>query len=130
MNPILGKCPVCEAPLIVTRLRCSRCETSIDGAFDPASGPFSKLSPEQVNFVLTFVRCEGRFNRMEDELKISYPTIRNRLLEIIRILGFEPGKEDLPVRLSEDERRQILDDLEQGKITFEKANQLLKNAEA
>jgi hypothetical protein len=30
---------------------------------------------------------------MEDELGLSYPTIRNRLHEVIRALGFEPGGE-------------------------------------
>ncbi len=29
---------------------------------------------------------------MEEELNLSYPTLRNRLFEVIRALGFEPGK--------------------------------------
>jgi hypothetical protein len=67
---------------------------------------------------------------MEDELNISYPTIRNRLYEIIRALGFEPGKEEPPVRLSIEDRKRILDDLEQGKITSDQARRLLQGAEA
>ena len=94
------------------------------------SGPFSQLSEEQMQFILTFVRCEGRFNRMEDELNLSYPTIRNRLYDIIRALGYEPGKEEPPARLSIEERKQILDDLEQGKITSDQARQLLQGIDA
>lgn len=130
MNPLLSKCPVCGAQLEVTRLHCEHCDTTIDGRFNSASGPFSQLTPEQVQFILTFVRCEGRFNRMEDELKLSYPTIRNRLYEIIRALGYEPGKEEAPVRLSVDERKRILDDLDQGKITSEQAKRMLQGLEA
>ncbi len=130
MYPLITKCPVCGSPLNVTRLHCGQCDTTIENTFNTASGPFSQLSPEQVQFVLTFVRCEGRLNRMEDELNISYPTIRNRLYEIIRALGFEPGKEEPPVRLSSDDRKRILDDLEQGKITSEQARRLLQGAEA
>ena len=53
-----------------------------------------------MQFLLTFVRCEGKLNRMEEEMKLSYPTLRNRLNEIVRALGYEPGKEDLTQTLS------------------------------
>ena len=130
MYPLITKCPVCGSQLNVTRLHCSHCDTSIESTFNTVSGPFSQLTPEQVQFILTFVRCEGRLNRMEDELNISYPTIRNRLYEIIRALGFEPGKEEPPVRLSLEDRKRILDDLEQRKITSDQACRLLQGTEA
>src|SRR5512146_2744326 len=94
MNPILSKCPVCGSQLEVTEMHCNTCDTTIEGHFVGTSGPFAQLTPEQIQFVLTFVRCEGRFNRLEDELNLSYPTIRNRLFEVIRALGYEPGKEE------------------------------------
>lgn len=129
-KPLLTKCPVCESQLDVTRLYCPNCDTTIEGHFSTVSGPFARLTPEQLQFVLTFVRCEGRFNRMEDELNLSYPTIRNRLYEVIRALGFEPGKEEAPVRLAPEERKRILDDLEQGKIDYEQAKRMLQGQEA
>jgi len=129
MNQLLSKCPVCGSQLTVTRLYCGSCETTIEGSFTTLSGPFANLTPEQVQFILTFVRCEGRFNRMEDEMKLSYPTIRNRLYEIIRALGFEPGKEEAPVRLTVDDRRHILEELEQGRINPEQARRMLQGLE-
>lgn len=88
--------------------------------------PFGHLTPEQMQFLLTFVRCEGRLNRMEEEMKLSYPTLRNRLNEIVRALGYEPGKEDLSQSLSVEDRRQILEDLDQGKISWEEAQARLR----
>jgi hypothetical protein len=122
----LNKCPVCGENLTVTRLYCTHCDTTVNGHFDPAVGPFAQLNPEQTQFVVQFVRCEGRFTRLEEELNLSYPTLRNRLNEIVRAMGFEPGKEESPVRLSVDERRQILEDLDNGKITPTEAQRQLR----
>jgi hypothetical protein len=143
MNQIPGKCPVCSADLVVTRLYCPSCETSLEGSFALGSSrlqeaftaeqlrsllPFSHLSQEQLYFVLTFVRCEGRFNRMEEELGLSYPTLRSRLDELIRALGFEPPREAPPppgLTLSPSERQRILDQLSQGTIDVEDARRQL-----
>ncbi len=126
MNKTISKCPVCGADLAVTRLYCTSCNTSIEGHFILEHTPFGHLSPDQMQFLLTFVRCEGRLNRMEEEMKLSYPTLRNRLNEIVRALGYEPGKEDLLQPLSAEERRQILEDLDQGKIGWEEAQARLR----
>jgi len=126
MNKTISKCPVCGADLAVTRLYCTSCNTSIEGHFTVEHTPFGHLSPEQMQFLLTFVRCEGRLNRMEEEMKLSYPTLRNRLNEIVRALGYEPGKEDLSQPLSIEDRRQILEDLDTGKIGWEEAQARLR----
>lgn len=125
MYPILSRCPVCSSELMVTRLYCSQCNTTIEGHFHPSANPFAPLNGEQLQFLLTFIRCEGRFNRMEDELGLSYPTLRNRFNEVLRALGFEPGKEEVPVRLSAEDRLRILDELAQGLITPEEAHRRL-----
>ncbi|HSV86999.1 MAG TPA: DUF2089 domain-containing protein [Levilinea sp.] len=126
MNQQMIKCPVCGGEMVTTRQYCSQCDTTIEGHFLPAVSPFAGLTPEQIQFVLTFVRCEGRFTRLEEELSLSYPTLRNRLNEIIRALGYEPGREETPVRLSADERRRILEDLDEGRISSTEARTLLR----
>ncbi len=126
MNAMLQKCPVCGGELTITRLHCANCDTSIEGNFTQPANLFSQLTQDQLQFLFAFVRLEGRFTRLEEELKLSYPTLRNRLYDIIRALGFEPGKEEPPVRLSQDDRRRILEDLEQGRITFADAQRRLK----
>ncbi|HVN14232.1 MAG TPA: DUF2089 domain-containing protein [Anaerolineales bacterium] len=126
MYAALNRCPVCKSELTVTRLQCPTCDTVVEGRF--TSGHFSNLSPEQIEFIVTFVRCEGKINRMEQEIGLSYPTIRNRLHEVIRALGFEPGKDDTP-EVTEEKRRSILDDLNGGKITADEAMRLLRGEE-
>jgi len=123
MYPAPHACPVCHGELVLTRLVCRECETAIEGRFE--TGPFSRLSPEQLQFVEAFVRNEGKITRMEEEFKLSYPTIRSRLHEVIRSLGYEPGK-DSTVTLTEEERRKILEDLDSGKITSEEAMRMLE----
>lgn len=129
MNSVLTRCPICNGELAVTRLYCPQCDTTIEGHFSPGRNPFANLTPEQMQFALTFIRCEGRLNRMEDELNLSYPTLRNRLNDVIRALGFEPGREEPQpqvVRLSAEDRLRILDDLAQGKISSDEAQQQLR----
>lgn len=125
MHPILGVCPVCGETMSVTRLHCRGCDTTIDGQF--AIGAFDRLTPEQLIFAEVFIRCEGKLNRVEKELQLSYPTLRGRLNEVIRAMGYEVGQDEaVEAAIPDDERRQILDDLADGKIASDEAVKLLK----
>ena len=112
MKRSLTNCPVCGGGLAVNRLHCTQCNTTIEGDFQLPVGPFSKLTPDQIQFLLIFVRCEGRFTRLEKELNLSYPTLRNRLTEIIRALGFESEHDGSAAILAADERSHLLRDTE------------------
>jgi len=126
MKASLNKCPVCGEDLTVARYHCESCDTSIEGRFENSA--FPGLNGQQIEFVKTFVRCEGKINRMEDELHLSYPTIRNLLQDVIRAMGYEPGKEVSP-EISDEKRRSVLEDLDSGKITAEDATRLLRGEE-
>lgn len=118
MYPMPGACPVCGETLEVVRLRCGQCGTSIEGRF--ALGRLSRLNAEQISFVETFIRCEGTLKRVQAELDLSYPTVRARLNDVIRAMGYEVI-EDQPSGVSEAERSAILDRLYRGEITTEQA---------
>lgn len=128
MLPLPSKCPLCGGEILATRLHCQDCDTTYENRF--SAGAFSQLTKEQLSFVETFVRCEGKITRMEDELGLSYPTIRNRLHEVIRALCYEPGKDETPAGLGEDERLRILEELEQGNISYADAMKRLQEGEA
>ena len=121
MHPVPGKCPVCGEDLTVTRLHCRSCDSVLEGQF--GLGRFNQLNAEQLHFVETFVRCEGKINKVQEELGMSYPTVRSRLLDVIRALGYEVRDEP---GISPDQRRKILDDLAQGSISSDEAVRLLQ----
>ncbi|HKZ69515.1 MAG TPA: DUF2089 domain-containing protein [Anaerolineales bacterium] len=125
MRPILGVCPACGETLNVTRLHCRSCDTIIEGQF--SIGAFDRLSPEHLAFAEAFIRCEGKLNRMEELLNLSYPTLRARLNDLRRAMGFEVGQEETPAGISDEERRQVLDDLAAGRIKSDDAIKLLHN---
>jgi hypothetical protein len=142
MNKLPTVCPFCGGEVYITHLYCRECDTHIEGRFLPGvSAPLDaeqlafverfvgKLTPEQLGLVETFVRCEGRIKRMEVELGLSYPTIRNRLNEAIRALGYEPEPEESINIFTEEKRRSVLEDLEAGRITYEEAMRLLQESE-
>ncbi len=126
MPEVLKSCPVCGNALTITRLHCPSCDTTISGQF--YQGRFSNLTPEQWDFLEVFIRTEGKIKHMEPILNLSYPTIRNRLHEIIRALGYEPGPIAPP--LSEETRRDILERLDRGEIDAAEAMRLLSGEEA
>lgn len=121
MYPVINECPVCKEPLVVTRLHCRNCDTNVEGHF--TLGRFHSLSPEQIYFAETFIRCEGKINRVEDELNISYPTVRARLHDLIRAMGYEVKEEETPVKPID--RGAILAELAEGAISAEEAAQRL-----
>jgi hypothetical protein len=120
-------CPVCGNALAVTRLSCPACDTTLEGRF--SFSRLEQLAPEQRDFVELFVCCEGKLNGVAQELKVSYPTVRARLEEVIRAMGYEvrtmpPAEEK---QRSAEQRRAILDELAAGKITPAEAIQQLQN---
>ena len=122
MYPVIGRCPVCGDTLTVARLHCRSCDTSLDGQF--SLGRFYRLTPEQLAFIETFIRCEGRLNRVQEEMAISYPTARGRLIEVIRALGYDVVEEPAPIPV--EDRKVILEQLARGEISSQAAVELLK----
>ncbi|MCX6045631.1 MAG: DUF2089 domain-containing protein [Chloroflexi bacterium] len=127
MIPLPSQCPFGGGEIVVTRFYCPDSGLTVEGQFSVVA-PFAQLAPEQLKFVEIFVRCEGKLSRMEDELKLSYPTIRTRLHEVIRALGYEPGKEE-PSGVSEDKRKSVLQALDEGQLSFEEAMQMLQGGD-
>lgn len=125
MNPVIGQCPICGSNLHVTRLNCRNCDTTIDGHF--TLGRLYQLSPEQLEFVEIFLKCEGKINRVEQEIGLSYPAVRARLTDVIRALGYEVGDSSPSQRtVPEEVRRDILKELQSGNLSAEEALQMLR----
>jgi hypothetical protein len=49
--------------------------------------PLVSLSQDDQDFILQFITASGSLKEMASRLKVSYPTVRNRLDEIIEQLN-------------------------------------------
>ncbi len=139
MAKMLTQCPVCDSAMQVTELACTNCDTHIQSAFDTCR--FCRLPAEHLAFVELFLRCEGNLSRVEKEMNLSYPTVRNRFAAALNALGFgsvvEPEVAPAIVSLPEADRiqhqetilqrrREVLDSLADGSIEADEAAELLR----
>jgi hypothetical protein len=113
MNKRLKQCPVCNSNLEIVEYHCTNCDTSIKGKF--GVGDFAALTAPQQEFVKTFVCCQGNIKEVEKVLKISYPTVKNKLSEVTSILCDQ--KKKTKKIASED----ILDGIDKGNMTVDEA---------
>ena len=83
---------------------------------------FCALPAEQLKFLELFLRCRGNMRDVERTLGLSYPTVRARLDALLASLGYTVA-EPAP---SEDQRREIVEALNAGRLTAEEAIALLE----
>lgn len=151
---VTDECPVCGGTMIVTRLGCERCGSALEGSFRLMSMPtaaspsrggplaaasrgdearfgrLARLDAAQLEFVETFLRCRGIIKNVEDMLGISYPTVKARLAGVLETMGFA-ADEDIPTAARRRaQRRKILADLAEGRISTEDAHTLLLDLQA
>lgn len=110
---VMGKCFVCDGDTIVTEYKCRKCDTTIRGKFDLCK--FCKLSDEHKMFAEIFIKNRGNIKEIEKELSISYPTVRNKLEELIGALGYSK------VTSRTVDKKAILEKLAKGEISKDEA---------
>jgi hypothetical protein len=138
MYPLPTTCHVCGYKYHITKVQCANCQTEVSGQF--ALGRLHQLSAEQLDFVELFVACEGKINRVEQELNLSYTAVRARLHEVIRALGREVGEAtDTPEApappappkqegLTAEQRLKILAQVAAGELNADEAAQRLRQS--
>ena len=119
-HEVLGSCPVCNSEIRVTEIRCRKCETVIRGEFDLCK--FCRLNEQQKHFAEVFIKNRGNIKEIEKELGISYPTVRNKLDEIIFALGHKVEKSTI-------NQKEILEKLSKGEISKDEALKLLNGGQ-
>ncbi|MVB10930.1 hypothetical protein CAFE_16310 [Caprobacter fermentans] len=112
------KCSVCGSELQITRLTCPNCSSEITGTFAPCR--YCSLDEKQKLFLDTFLKCRGNIKEVERTLSVSYPTVKNMLEDLLAALfPQDPPAPALP------DTQEVLDLLEQKKITAQEAARLL-----
>lgn len=88
MIKVPTRCPSCEQQLTVAKLVCGNCETEVLGRYNlPA---LMQLDAEEQEFVLQFLVNSGSLKEMATQMGKSYPTVRNRLDDLIdKIKNYE-----------------------------------------
>ena len=87
MKKTPSACPACGSELAVTELTCMSCQTRVSGHY--RLPPLLRLEPDAQAFVQAFVLASGSLKAMATQLGVSYPTVRNRLDDIIKKLEEE-----------------------------------------
>lgn len=78
-------CPSCDTKLMVKSMLCDNCGTQVDGKYQLPL--LASLSNEHQNFIIEFVMNSGSLKSMAKDMNLSYPSVRNRLDEIINLLN-------------------------------------------
>jgi hypothetical protein len=114
------RCPSCGEKLKVARLTCGSCELQLEGSFDIPE--LLSLPAEDLEFIVAFVQASGSLKEMAQLRGQSYPTIRNRLNEIIAKLKATRSS-------AEKKRHQILDAISKGEISVKEGARRLKEVD-
>lgn len=121
--PVRADCPTCGGHMIVTELSCSACGTTVAGSFFLHN--IMHLPADSLAFLESFIRNKGVIKDMEVDLGISYPTVKTRLDEVVKQLGYAEGRKRLRPSQEREERRNILERLSTGQISAETAAMLI-----
>lgn len=90
MKKLPVACPSCTAALVVSQLSCSNCDTQISGSY--SLPVLLQLPDEDQDFIFQFILTSGSLKQMASKMGKSYPTVRNKLDDIIELI--EKIKED------------------------------------
>ncbi|MBC9796237.1 DUF2089 family protein [Sinomicrobium weinanense] len=88
-------CPSCETMLSVSQLSCPECSTVVSGNYDLPL--FLQLTRDEQDFIMQFILNSGSLKEMAAQMGNSYPTVRNKLDDIIgkiNQLKNKNGKDD------------------------------------
>lgn len=118
-HAVRGDCPVCSNPLHITRLECASCGTALEGHF--LLSRLTRLAPEHMTFLESFIRNRGVIKDIEVDLGISYPTVKARLDDVVRALGYAGDEPTMRPSQVREERRSILEQLQKARITADEA---------
>jgi hypothetical protein len=107
----LSACPICKHELKIKELHCEKCNVSFKGSFE--NSWLASFSDSQLEFIKLFLLVQGNLKELQAKLGISYPTVKNRLAEIIAVITSN--------KPNPDKVHDILSDLEEGFINVDEA---------
>ncbi|MBE0431985.1 DUF2089 domain-containing protein [candidate division WOR-3 bacterium] len=116
MKVKLFNCPSCSERMVISELKCPKCDLKIKKEFEVCE--FCRLSEEDHEFLIIFLRTQGRITDMEKVLGVSYPTIKSRIENLLKNLGLSP--------VAGDTDTDPLEALARGEMSVDEAIAILK----
>ncbi len=113
MNRIILSCPSCNESMVISELRCPKCDLKVKKDFSPCE--FCQLSEEDYEFLKVFLRTQGSITEIEKILGFSYPTIKAKIEQLLNNLKLTPIGDQDPIEA-----------LAQGKLSVDEAVSILK----
>ena len=90
MNALINKCPSCQTDLEIAVLQCPNCGLELKNRFELS--PFDRLSKDNANFLISFLRNRGNMKKLQEELKLSYPAAKKKLDELLAALDIRSNE--------------------------------------
>ncbi|MCG8452746.1 MAG: DUF2089 domain-containing protein [Spirochaetales bacterium] len=106
-------------PMRVERVRMEQTGIAIEGSF--SLPPLAQLSEDDQIFIAAFLATHGSIKKMESIFRISYPTVKNRLNQIVEKLDVPrmSSMNDAKVPAEKPLSMGILEQLERGEVTVD-----------
>jgi hypothetical protein len=94
INKLPLRCPSCENTLVIERLSCSKCDTTVEGCYSLPR--LARLTPDDQRFLELFILTSGSLKVTGKRLGLSYPTVKKRLNELIARMAREVERDQAP----------------------------------
>ena len=119
-NKVPINCHFCGGKVKVSAVKCEDCGIEISGDFSEIELGNVALTDnkEILEFIKIFILAEGNIKQTEKILNCSYPKIKNYLKKAKKALNLEDY-------IRSETSEEVLDELEKGSITAEKAAERL-----
>lgn len=82
MSKLPINCPSCSGSLNVSGLLCPHCNTQVSGNYPLPV--LLRLTEDEQHFILQFFLSSGSLKEMASQMGNSYPTVRNKLDDLIK----------------------------------------------
>ena len=100
--------------MVIGELKCPKCDLRVKKDLLPCE--FCQLHEDDYEFLKIFLRTQGRITEIEKILGVSYPTIKQKIENLLAKLDLSPIGEKDP-----------LDALEKGEISVDEVVAILKH---
>jgi len=114
MNLKILNCPSCGEGMVISELKCPKCDLRVKKDFSPCE--FCQLPEDDYEFLKIFLRTQGKITDIEKILGVSYPTIKAKIEKLLKNLKLSPI----------EEKHDPIEALAHGELSVDEAVAILK----